>query len=99
MMLLLMYVYILLMPSQVSQMQSTLSELGSMFERFGSIVSEQGEMIQRIDTNADGSQANVGEAHTQIQKYQRSIAANRGLIIKTFVVLWAFILVYGFVSR
>ena len=26
-------------------------------------------------------------------------AGNRGLIVKTFLVLWAIILVYGFISR
>jgi len=80
-------------------MQSTLSEVTKLFDQFGSIVAQQGEMIERIDANADVTLGNVDEAHTQILKYWSYISGNRGLIIKTFVVLWAIILVYGFVSR
>jgi len=84
---------------EVSKMQSTLSEVTKLFDQFGSIVAQQGEMIERIDANADVTLGNVDEAHTQILKYRSYISGNRGLIIKTFVVLWAIILVYGFVSR
>ena len=59
----------------------------------------QGETIERIDANADATIGNVDEAHSQILKYKSHIAGNRGLIIKTFLVLWAIILIYGMVSR
>ena len=56
-------------------------------------------MIGRIDANTDDAEANVGEAHTQILKYKGSISANRPLIMKIFVTLWVFILLYGTLVR
>ena len=55
----------------------------------------QGELIDRIDANADVTLGNIDEAHTQIQKYQRFIKGNRGLMIKTFGVLFFIIIIYG----
>ena len=80
---------------EVSQMQSTLAELGSMFQRFGSLVAEQGELLDRLDANTDASVANVEEAHGQILKFQKTVKGNRGLILKTFGVLFFLIIVYG----
>ena len=80
-------------------MQKTLAELGTMFQRFGSLVAEQGELIDRIDANTDVSLDNVEDAHKQLQLYQRTIRGNRGLIIKTFGVLFFLVIVYGTVSR
>ena len=39
------------------------------------------------------------EAHDQLNKYQRYIQSNRGLILKTFAVLFFFIILYGTVYR
>jgi syntaxin 5 len=80
-------------------MQSTLAELGSMFQRFGSLVAEQGELIDRIDANADVTIGNIEEAHSQIHKYQKYIKGNRSLIIKTFGVLFFVIIIWGTVGR
>lgn len=80
-------------------MQSTLAELGGLFQRFGALVSQQGEMIERIDANVEVAAGNIGEAHSNIQKYQRSMKGNRGLIIKTFAVLFFIIIIYSTVAR
>ena len=37
----------------------------------------QGEMIERIDANADATIGNVEEAHTQILKYKSYVAGRR----------------------
>ena len=80
-------------------MQTTLAELGSMFQRFGAVVAEQGELIDRIDANTDQSLDYIEDAHTQILSYQRHIKGNRGLILKTFGVLFFIVIVYGTLSR
>jgi syntaxin 5 len=84
---------------EVNAMQSTLAELGGLFQRFGALVSQQGEMIERIDANVEVAAGNIGEAHSNIQKYQRSMKGNRGLIIKTFAVLFFIIIIYSTVAR
>ena len=80
-------------------MKSTLAELGGMFQRFTSIVAEQGELIERIDQNTEEANVNVEEGGNQILKYRKSIVGNRGLIIKTFAVIFFFIIFFGTVMR
>ena len=84
---------------EVTQMQSTLAEIGQMFAKFGSVVAEQGELIHRIDDNTEAALGHIGEAHTQILKYQRTMRGNRGLMLKVFGVLFFFVIVYGTVYR
>ena len=70
-----------------------------MFQRFTSIVAEQGELIERIDANTEEASVNVEEGHNQILKYRKSMIGNRGLIIKTFAVIFFFIIFFGTVMR
>ena len=70
-----------------------------MFQRFTAIVAEQGEMIERIDAHTEDALVNVEEGHSQIKTYQKSIQANRGLILKAFAVLFFFIVLFGTVMR
>jgi len=80
-------------------MKSTLAELGGMFQRFTAVVAEQGETIERIDANTEEASLNVEEGHAQILKYRKTMEANRGLIIKSFLVLFFFIVLFGTVMR
>ncbi|EOD22258.1 syntaxin 5 [Emiliania huxleyi CCMP1516] len=84
---------------EMSQMQSTLAELGTMFQKFTSLVSEQGEMVRRIDLDTEVAATNVEQAHIQIKKFQKHISGNRSLIIKSFLVLFFFIVLFGTVLR
>jgi syntaxin 5 len=84
---------------EVNAMQSTLAELGTMFQRFGAVVAEQGELISRIDNNVEASVGHIGEAHSQILKYQKNMKGNRGFIIKVFGVLFFIIVIYGTLFR
>jgi len=63
------------------------------------LVAQQGELIERIDSNTEAALGNIGEAHSQISRYQRTISGNRGLIVKTFAVLFFVIIVYGTLVR
>lgn len=59
-----------------------------------SLVSEQGEMITRIDSNVDETAVNVEAAHHELVKYFHNISQNRWLMIKVFGVLIAFFIFF-----
>jgi len=75
--------------------QSMLAELGGMFQQFSAIVGEQGELIHRIDHDTEAAMVNVETAHQQILKYDKSIRGNRPLILKTFAVIFFFVILFG----
>ena len=44
---------------------------------------------------AEEAAVNVQEAHTQIQRYYKSVLSNRGLILKTFGVVRFLVVLFG----
>lgn len=48
----------------------------------------------RIDANVEDTQLNVEAAHTEILKYFQSVSSNRWLMIKIFLVLVVFFIVF-----
>ena len=49
---------------------------------------------RRIDANVEDTQLNVEGAHTEILKYFQSVSSNRWLMIKIFLVLVVFFIVF-----
>ncbi|CAJ0939153.1 unnamed protein product, partial [Mesorhabditis belari] len=62
--------------------EGSVSELGQIFSQLARLVSEQGEMIERIDSNVEDTAINIDAAHTEILRYFHSISQNRWLMIK-----------------
>lgn len=48
----------------------------------------------RIDANVEDTQLNVDMAHTEILKYFQSVSSNRWLMVKIFLVLIVFFIVF-----
>lgn len=48
----------------------------------------------RIDANVEDTQLNVEMAHTEILKYFQSVSSNRWLMIKIFLVLIIFFIIF-----
>ncbi|KAK4149155.1 D-galacturonate reductase [Chaetomidium leptoderma] len=71
----------------IEAIESTINELGSIFGQLASMVSEQSEMIQRIDANTEDVVDNVEGAQKELLKYWSSVSGNRWLIAKMFGVL------------
>ncbi|XP_023263141.1 syntaxin-5 isoform X1 [Seriola lalandi dorsalis] len=78
----------------MQNIESTIVELGSIFQQLAHMVKEQEETIQRIDANVEDTQLNVEAAHTEILKYFQSVSSNRWLMIKIFLVLVIFFIVF-----
>lgn len=86
--------YVQARSSTMENIESSISELGQIFRQLASLVSEQGEMITRIDSNVEETSINVEAAHTELVKYFHTISQNRWLMIKVFGVLIVFFIVF-----
>jgi len=71
----------------IEAIEQTINELGSIFGQLASMVSEQGEMLQRIDANTEDVVDNVQGAQRELLKYWNRVSGNRWLIAKMFGVL------------
>ncbi|XP_013861218.1 syntaxin-5a isoform X2 [Austrofundulus limnaeus] len=78
----------------MQNIESTIVELGSIFQQLAHMVKEQEETVQRIDANVEDTQLNVEAAHTEILKYFQSVSSNRWLMIKIFLVLAVFFIIF-----
>ncbi|KAK4177542.1 D-galacturonate reductase [Triangularia setosa] len=71
----------------IEAIESTINELGSIFGQLAGMVSEQSEMIQRIDANTEDVVDNVEGAQKELLKYWSRVSSNRWLLAKMFGVL------------
>jgi syntaxin 5 len=76
----------------IETIEKTISELGSVFSQLATMVSEQTEMIQRIDANTEDVVDNVEGAQRELIKYWSRVSGNRWLIAQMFGVLMIFFL-------
>ncbi|KAM7456616.1 hypothetical protein BLSTO_02631 [Blastocystis sp. subtype 1] len=67
---------------------------GSIFERLSTMITEQGEMIDRLDDNLDAAEVNVNAGYQEILKYGQTVFSNRSLMMKLFAVLIFFIIFF-----
>lgn len=78
----------------MQNIESTIVELGSIFQQLAHMVKEQEETIQRIDENVLGAQLDVEAAHSEILKYFQSVTSNRWLMVKIFLILIIFFIIF-----
>lgn len=71
----------------IEGIERTISELGGIFGQLAQMVSEQSEMIQRIDANTEDIVDNVEGAQRELMKYWGRVQGNRWLVAKMFGVL------------
>lgn len=74
--------------------ESTIVELGTVFNQLAHMVQAQGETITRIDMNISETTGNVEAAHDALLGYFASINSNRWLILKVFMVLFFFFVMF-----
>lgn len=82
----------------IEAIERTISELGGIFGQLASMVSEQSEMIQRIDANTEDVVDNVQGAQRELLKYWSRVQGNRWLVAKMFGVLMIFFLLWVLIS-
>jgi len=82
----------------IETIERTITELGSIFGQLAQMVSEQGEMIQRIDANTEDVVENVQGAQRELMKYWGRVQGNRWLVAKMFGVLMIFFLLWVLIA-
>ncbi|KUM57285.1 hypothetical protein ACN42_g9906 [Penicillium freii] len=82
----------------IEAIERTISELGGIFGQLAQMVSEQSEMIQRIDANTEDVVDNVEGAQRELMKYWTRVSGNRWLIAKMFGILMVCPLMLNFLS-
>ncbi|XP_036404191.1 syntaxin-5a isoform X1 [Megalops cyprinoides] len=78
----------------MQNIESTIVELGSIFQQLAHMVKEQEETVQRIDANVEDTQLNVEAAHAEILKYFQAVSSHRWLLVKIFLILIVFFIVF-----
>ena len=79
-----------------SQIEGRIAELGTIFHRLASLVSDQGEMVTRIDDELGDALGNIEAGHGQLMQYYDNISSGRLLMMKVLGVLMTFALVFLF---
>ncbi|KAI8325579.1 t-SNARE [Martensiomyces pterosporus] len=79
----------------INSIESTISDLGQIFQQLAQMVSEQRDVVQRIDANVETIDVNIGAAQNELLRYYTNISSNRWLMAKIFMVIlvFAFLLV------
>jgi len=78
----------------VESIEKTLGELQGIFSDLIALVAEQGDSIQRLDANIENTSLYVDRGHSALLEHIYNISGNRGLIIKLFIVLIVFVILF-----
>ncbi|ORM41919.1 Integral membrane protein sed5 [Babesia sp. Xinjiang] len=78
----------------LANVQRAIGELTQIFQRMTTLVTQQDEMIQRIDADTEDSLDNVISAQSELSRYYKRISSNRTLLLKIFCILVAFVIFY-----
>ncbi|GJQ14350.1 hypothetical protein GpartN1_g6141.t1 [Galdieria partita] len=76
------------------QVESTIVELGQIFQQLATMVSEQGELVERIDSNVQDTLFQVEQGQSQLLRYYHRISSNRWLIVKVFAIMLLFLFLW-----
>mmetsp|Transcript_12019 Transcript_12019/g.15661 ORF Transcript_12019/g.15661 Transcript_12019/m.15661 type:complete len:385 (+) Transcript_12019:148-1302(+) len=83
---------------QAQHVESVITELSQVFSKVATLVSEQGELVTRIDDNLDVASTEIQAGQSELLKYYNTLSKERGLILKILAVVLAiallFVLIY-----
>lgn len=74
----------------VGEVEKTIGELGQLFKRLATMISEQEELVERIDDDIEAATANAENARNSLMKTYEKVSSNRGLFMKLFAILGVF---------
>ena len=69
------------------QAESTLAELGTLFGKMSSLISQQGEVLEKVEDDVEAALLDVSAGESEIQTLYTIKKGNRGLILKVFGIL------------
>lgn len=78
----------------VTEVEKTINELGQLFQRLATMLSEQQELVERIDEDVESAVENTDNAKNALLKAYETVSSNRGMYMKIFGILAIFILFF-----
>eukprot|EP01038_Epipyxis_sp_PR26KG_P010229 gene10229-13761_t len=78
----------------VTEVEKTIGELGQLFKRLATMISEQQEMVERIDEDVENAVSNADKAHNILLKTYEQVSSNRSLYMKLGAIFAIFILFF-----
>ena len=81
----------------LNTLESTINELGTIYQQLAHMVSQQGEVVQRIDMNIEDMSINVQRGQGELARYLRRVSNGRMFIAKLFAALIIFIILMKFI--
>ncbi|ELP89027.1 integral membrane protein sed5, putative [Entamoeba invadens IP1] len=78
----------------VQSIERMLNDLLGLYNHITFLVTTQEEMVKRIDENTEQAVFNVEEGHSQLQDALKAVSSNRGLIVKSLLVVLFFAIVF-----
>lgn len=79
----------------VTEVEQTIGELGQLFKRLAGMISEQAELVERIDEDIEAATYNADQAQTMLLRTYESVSNNRGMYTKIAFIIALFLL--GFI--
>ena len=74
----------------VNEVQKTIEELGTIFQRLASMLSEQQELVERVDEDVEAAISNTEKARNVLIKAYESASSNKALYTKIFALVMIF---------
>eukprot|EP01035_Chromulina_nebulosa_P020995 gene20995-27208_t len=78
----------------VTEVEKTIGELGQLFQRLSTMITQQQQLIERIDEDIESSVSNAERAKNLLMSAYEKASSNRGLYMKIFAILVIFILFF-----
>lgn len=79
--------------------EKSIAELTTMFSKMSNLISQQGEVLERIEDDVEAASGDIDAGHDELVKVYGYTKGNRGLIIKVFAVLIFLIVFMRFYKR
>lgn len=77
-----------------TEVEKTIQELGQLFQRLATMISQQQELIERIDDDVENAVSNADRAKSLLLQAYEKASSNGGLYMKIFGILAIFILFF-----
>mmetsp|Transcript_5291 Transcript_5291/g.5435 ORF Transcript_5291/g.5435 Transcript_5291/m.5435 type:complete len:342 (+) Transcript_5291:187-1212(+) len=78
----------------VTDIEKTIGELGTLFKRLATMITEQQELVERIDEDVESAISNADKAHTALLKTYEKVSSNKGLYMKLSAIIALFLIFF-----
>jgi syntaxin 5 len=78
----------------VTEVEKTIGELGTLFKRLATMISEQQEMVERIDEDVETTVTNADRARNLLLEAYEKASSNRQMFMKLFGIFGVFVLFF-----